>query len=250
MRFRQFVVFVNALSSMTVSSAASHRGGALAQTGSERFSDGLTPGDHLRIGVGSVSPVNPQGSLRDWNRGQGISLIWENWDAGSTGVGRVGYGLGVDYALLPLDQQQFLLDFVNTPNGTAQSATGKKAGVLIVGVTTRFRIPAPYIMPSISLGFGFLDWRPGEVSYTATGGSGTAKQQHRSGGAITIGGGLDKHVYDRFAIFGEALYTYAYTSFGQGLAGSGSSCLTTNCDLLKNTQFGTIRGGLRVRFGR
>ena len=43
---------------------------------------------------------------------------------------------------------------------------------------------------------------------------------------------------------------YGYTSFGQGLAGSGSACLTSGCDLLKNTPLGTIRGGLRVHVGQ
>jgi hypothetical protein len=78
----------------------------------------------------------------------------------------------------------------------------------------------------------------------------TAKQQNRSGGALSFSGGLDKHIYDRFAVFADATYTYGYTSFGGGLAGSGSACLQADCDLLKNTQLGVIRGGLRVRVGR
>jgi hypothetical protein len=214
------------------------------------MTDGLVPADYLRVSGGSVSPLNAQGSLRDWNRGVGVNVLWENWNAGSNGVGRIGFGLYGDLSLLPFDDKQFVADFTTGPFGAAKTATASSAKVFQVGFTTRFRIPAPYIMPSISFSFGFLDWRPSEIQYTATSGSGSAKQQERQGGLISFGGGLDKTVVDRFAIFGEAVYTYAYTSFGRGLAASGSACVQTNCDLLKNTQFGTVRGGLRVRMGR
>jgi hypothetical protein len=215
------------------------------------FADGLVPGDYLRIGVSTVSPVNPQGSLNDWKRGVGLGVLYENWDAGSGGVGRLGYGFMADYSLLPFDDQHFVNEFVG-PFGQAKTASAKKAGVFQAGLNIRLRIPAPFIMPSFSLGIGFLDWHPGQITYTASGTTTTqtAKQQHRSGGSASFGFALDKHIYDRFGIFGEAIYTYAYTSFGQGLAGSGSACLTAGCDLLKNTQLGTIRGGLRVKTGK
>lgn len=213
------------------------------------LADGLIPGDYIRVGASMVTPVNPQGSLKDWKRGAGLGFMWENWDTGRNGVGRVGYGLMLDYSLLPFDDQQFLSDFVS-PTGRAITASAKKAGIFQAGVNIRIRIPSPFIMPSISVGLGFLDWHPGEITYTTAVGTNNAKQQHRSGGSVSIGGGLDKQIYDRFAIFGEAIYTYGYTSFGSGLAGSGSTCLTEGCDLLKNTPLGTLRGGLRVHVGR
>lgn len=221
-----------------------------AQDTSDRFADGLAPGDYVRVGFGAVNPINPKGAIHDWRAGQGISIGYENWDLGSHGVSRLGFGLEGSYSLFPFDDAQFINDFVNGPNGHLLTATASKASILQFGVTTRLRIPMPYIMPHIAVGFGFIDWRPGKINYTAVLGTGTAQQQHRSGGAISFSGGLDKHVYDRFAVFADATYTYGYTSFGGGLAGSGSACLQADCDLLKNTQLGTIRGGLRVRVGR
>jgi opacity protein-like surface antigen len=242
MRSRPFVPLVLAVSSICLAVSAS------AQQ-SDPLADGLTRGAYVRLSGGSVSPLNAQGSFKDWEKGMGINLNFENWDNGGGGVGRFGFGVFLDYSMLPFDDQQFIADFTNGPNGRATSATANRAGIFQLGVTTRIRIPAPYIMPSIGVGFGFLDWRPGKITYTAGAPSAsfTAKQQNRTGGAITIMGGLDKHIYDRWAIFAEALYSYAYTSFGQGLGASGSSCVATNCDLLKNTQLGTIRGGIRVR---
>jgi hypothetical protein len=232
---------------LVVSSVSISLGAGLGAQESSPFADGLTRGSYVRVSGASVSPLNAAGSFKDWKKGQGVNLMFENWDNGSGGVGRVGFGFFVDYSILPFDSKQFITEFTNGPNGVATSATAKKAHILQLGVNTRIRIPAPFIMPSISLGFGFFDWRPGEITYVAGGQTFSAKQQYRSGGAITLGGGLDKNIYDRFAIFAEALYSYAYTSFGRGLGASGSSCVASNCDLLKNTQLGTLRGGLRVR---
>jgi hypothetical protein len=222
----------------------------VAQQATDPLADGLVPGNYIRVGASSVTPVSPQGSLKDWNRGVGFGVTYENWDQGRSGVGRIGYGFMVDYALLPFNDAQFVRDFIPL-SGTTQSASAKRAGVFQAGVNLRIRIPAPYIMPSVFLQLGFLNWHPGQITYTTTTFSTpqTAKQESRSGGLVAIGGSLDKHIYDRFAIFGEALYTYAYTSFGQGLGASGSQCVASNCDLLKNTPLGSIRGGLRVRVG-
>jgi hypothetical protein len=215
------------------------------------LADGLVPGDYLRVGVSSVVPVGAQGSLTDWKRGVGLGVMYENWNQGRTGVGRIGYGLAVSYSLLPFDDEQFLSDSIVTQFGRPITASAKKAGVFQLGVTLRFRIPAPYIMPWLGLGLGFIDWHPGEIKYTTatTTTQQTAKQEHRSGGAFSAEAGLDKHIYDRVGVFAEAIYTYGYTSFGQGLAGSGSTCLATNCDLLKNTPFGSIGAGVRVHIG-
>src|SRR6478672_11512265 len=78
-----------------------------AQQVTDPLADGLVPGDYLRIGASSVTPINPQGSLRDWNRGVGLGFTWENWDIGQRGMGRIGYGFMLDYALLPFDEDQF-----------------------------------------------------------------------------------------------------------------------------------------------
>jgi hypothetical protein len=220
-------------------------------TAQDRFNAGLVPSNYLRVSVGSVTPVNPEGSLKEWDAGQGVNVMWENWATGSGGVARLGFGIFVDYAMLPFNEAQFKADFTQGPNGRVTSASAGRAGVLQFGLNTRLRIPMSFVMPSISASFGFLDWRPSEITYTAENGTtAKAKQQHRSGGALTIGAGLDAHVFNRVAVFGEAIYTYAYTSFGQGLAASGSSCVQQNCDLLKNTSLGTIRGGMRLRMGR
>jgi hypothetical protein len=105
-------------------------------------------------------------------------------------------------------------------------------------------------MPNFSLGFGFINLHPGTIHYTTAANPGTANQQRRYGGELTVGAGLDKTVVDRFGLFGEALYTYGFTSLGQGLATPNGNCAANGCDPLKNTTLGTIRGGLRVRVGR
>jgi hypothetical protein len=224
---------------------------ARAQVPADPLADGLVPGDYLRVGVSSISPIGGGGSLNDWKRGVGVGLFYENWDTGSSGVGRIGYGFMIDYSQLPFNADHFVSEFVS-PFGRISSASAKKTGVIQGGLNLRIRIPAPFIMPSVSFGVGFLDWRPGEITYQPIGTTTpqTAKQQHRAGGLLSATASLDKHIYDRFGIFGDASYTYGFTSFGQGLAGSGSACLTSGCDLLKNTPLGILRGGLRVRLGR
>jgi hypothetical protein len=241
-----------AIGLIAVLASLSHRAGAqdrAAQT--DRFADGLVYGDYLRVSGGIMSPVNPQGSLRDWDRGTAYGIVWENWQSGPGGVGRVGFGLGVNYGLLPLNEKEFLGGFL-TPQGTAAtSASASRASVLEIETSVRLRIPTPFIMPSISLGFGYINFRPSTIQYTSVGGSSTTAEQRRYGGEFTIGGGLDKHVVDRYAVFGEASYTYGFTSLGQGLARPGGTCATSSngCDPLKNTTLGGIRGGLRVRVG-
>ena len=232
-----------ALSSLVAASVAS------AQTPSP-MTDGMVAGGYVRVSGGVVTPVNEGGSLREWNAGSNFNVMWENWENTDRGtLSMFGFGLYADLSLLPFDQSQFILDFTNGPNGTVTSARAGRARVIQFGVNTRFRIPAPYFTPSISLGFGFLDWHPATIDYVAVGGSGTARQQNRQGGVLTLSGGVDNHIFDRVSIFGEAAYAYAYTSFGQGLGATGSACIQANCDLLKNMPFGTFRAGLKTRIG-
>jgi hypothetical protein len=236
MRSRALVALSLAMSSLIASEAQS-----------QNDTDGLVRGDYVRAAYSWVSPVSPSGSLKQWERGNGVNLMWENWDNAGNGLSLFGFGLYVDMAFLPFDEEQFKTDFTNGPHGPIISATASRARVLQIGVNTRLRAPVKFITPSISLGFGFLDWRPGEIDYNAVGGTGTAKQQNRQGGIFTVIAGLDKHIYGRVAVYGEAAYGYGFTSFGQGLASTGSACIQQNCDLLKNTPLGSFRTGLRVR---
>ena len=242
MRLRSLVMLAVAGTSLAVAPRAS------AQA-TDPMADGLQRGDYFRLSGGTVTPVNPGESLRDWGRGAGFNLMWENWDVSGSGgqMGLFGFSLFGDLSFLPFKDDQFKVDFANGPNGAVVTASASNARVIQLGVNTRFRIPMRYIMPSISVGFGFLDWHPGKIDYTTARGSFTAKQQNRQGGAIIFTGALDKHLFDRYAIFGEAAYTYGFTSWGQ-VAGSTSACVTGECDLLKNTPLGVIRGGIRYRY--
>jgi hypothetical protein len=240
MRLRSLLALASACASLALARSA------YAQ--SDPNAAGLTRGDYFRLSGGMVTPVNPTGSLKTWGSGTGFNLMWENWDeSGSGRMGLFGFSLVGDVSFLPFKEDEFKVAFAKGPFGAVQTATADKARVIQIGVNTRLRIPMPFIMPSVSVGFGFLDWHPGEITYTAANASHTAKQQNRQGGAVTLIGGLDKHIFDRYALFAEAAYTYGFTSWGQ-VAGSSTTCINTDCDLLKNTPFGVIRGGLRYRY--
>lgn len=209
--------------------------------------DGLIPGGYLRIAGGMLSPINPSGTLRDWNSGPMASLMWESWQPSSHGVGRVGFGIGVSYTRLPFNESAFASSFVPT-TGTVTTATGKNTSIFQVETSIRMRIPSPFIMPSLELGFGFLSFHPGQIEYTTTNGSsGSARSQTRSGAEFSIGGGLDKQIAGRAAIFGEAIYEYGLTGLWQGIAEPGGTCASGECDVLRNMSLGIVRGGLRVR---
>jgi hypothetical protein len=214
------------------------------------MADGLVPGDYLRVSGGVMSPINAQGSLREWDRGSTVNVAWENWQQGSNGVGSIGFAFAVDYGRLPFKESAFLSEFESVEGARATSAHATSdAQVFQISTMIRGRIPAPYIMPTLEFGFGIVNFQPGNIAYQTAGGAGTTSQRHRTGGAISIGGGLDKQVYDRIAIFGEAVYTYAFTSLGgQSIASAGGVC--SSCDAFKNTATGVVRGGLRVRVSR
>ena len=216
----------------------------------DRFADGLVPGAYLRVGGGAMTPVNAQGSLRDWKPGNGASIAWESWDGGQSGVSRVGFALSAAYSSLPFDTPRFLTEFIPPNGGSVSSVSAGSAGVLEVITNIIFRVPAPYIMPHFTIGLGFIDWRPGEIQYSGSAGSGKTRQQRRSGGEIALGGGLDKHIYDRFAVFTEATYVFGLTRYGTGYGATTGICGTSGCDALKNTTVTTLRGGLRVRLMR
>ena len=211
---------------------------------------GLISGEYLLVSGGATIPVNAQGSLRNYNAGPVFGVAYENWQPGSGGVGGVGFGLGAAYSFLPANSG--FADAVALASG-GQSGSGSAASAKILEITSnlRIRIPSPFVMPAITLGLGFINWAPGPVTYTTTGGaSGKVRYQHRSGAELSIGGSLDRHIYDRYGIFAEADYVYGFTSFGQAFTVPNGSCATVACDPLKNTSVTTLRGGLRVGLGR
>jgi hypothetical protein len=243
MRPRLLVAFFAGMFSLTTTASAQ------LVTPADPYADGLIPGGYLRLAAGVLSPINPSGTLRDWNSAPMASLIWENWQPSAHGVGRVGFGIGLGYSALPLNSAEFASSFVPA-SGTVSTATGKNASILQVETSIRVRIPSPFIMPSLEVGFGFLSFHPGQIDYTTSDGTtGSARSQTRSGAEFSIGGGLDKQIAGRAAIFGEAMYEYGLTGLGHGIAEPGGTCASGQCDVLKNMSLGIVRGGLRVRLG-
>ena len=210
----------------------------------------IQPGDYLRLSGGIAAPVNAKGSLRDWKSGAGFSVAWESWPSGASGVGRAGFAITAAYNLLPLDEARFVSEFTPSSGGTTQSATASRAGILEVTTNVKIRIPAPLVVPMLNIGLGLIDWHPGTIRYVATTGSGTARQQHRTGLEFSLGGGIDRTIVDRFALFGEAAYVFGYTSYGGGFTSPGGVCTAGGCDVLRNTTIVTARAGLRTRIGR
>ena len=224
---------------------------ARAQASGDPLASGLVAGDYLRIGGGITSPVNAQGSLKDWSTGPGFSIAYENWASGGNGVGRVGFGVGAAYSFLPFKDDVFINGFIPANGVTTRSATASSAGILEITSNLRIRFPMPVVMPSVNVGFGFINWAPGTIHYVASDNStGTVKQSHRSGAELSIGAGLDRQLWDRYALYVDGAYVYGYTSYGQGFATPGGVCASTGCDPLKNTTVATLRGGLRVRLGQ
>ena len=204
---------------------------------------GLIAGDYLRIGAGMTSPVSPQGSLRDWGNGTGLSLSWENWQSGGSGVGRLGFGITGTYSYLP-----FKPDVFETESGTARNATASHAGILEIVSNARIRFPSPVLSPAITIGFGFINWAPGRITFTDVGNQTVSvTQEHRSGAELSFGASIDRQLWDRYAAYVEGSYVYGYTSYGRGFTAPGGVCTTSGCDPLKNTTVTTLRGGLRVR---
>lgn len=230
--------------SLSTTSAAQDRPG-------DPTAGGLTAGEYLLIGGGGTFPVNPQGSLKNYNAGPVFSLAYENWQLGSGGgMGLVGFGLAASYSALPT-KDGFAEAVAAASGGTTQSASAASARIFEIASTLRIRIPSPYVMPAVTLGLGFINWAPGAIRYQATDGSAAkVRYQHRSGAELSIGGSLDRHIYDRYGLFAEADYVYGFTSFGQAFTVANGSCANVACDPLKNTSVGILRGGLRVGLGR
>ena len=224
---------------------ATHGRVSLAQ--SDRFSGGLTEGDYIRVSAGVTNPINAQGGFRDWKKGTGFALVYENWPTGDVGVGRAGFSLGFGYSALPLNEAKFVEDFSPLSGGKATSASASSGALLELNTGLHIRIPAPLLVPTVRLGLGYIGWRPSRISYTAASGNGSTKQQTRNGAEVSIGGGLERHFAHRFGIFGEADYVYGFTSLGQSSATPGGICANNGCDVLKNTSVTTVRGGLTVK---
>jgi len=248
LRWTQFLSVTATLSCLNfllpASSAAQDRPG-------DPTAGGLAAGDYLLIGGGGTFPVNAQGSLKNYSAGPVFSLGYENWQMGSGGgVGLVGFGLSGSYSALPT-KNGFAEAVAVASGGATGTATAASARILEIVSSVRVRIPSPYVMPAVTLGLGFINWAPGSIRYQATDGSNAkVRYQHRSGAELSIGGSLDRHIYDRYGLFAEADYVYGFTSFGQAFTVPNGNCVNVACDPLKNTSVGAIRGGLRVGLGR
>lgn len=235
------VVFTAVIGFATLVSFASR---ARAQAQGDPMAGGLISGDYLRVAGGVTTPVSPQGSLRDWSSGPSILIGWENWQPGGGGVGRAGFGINASYSFLPFKPDVF----ESESGGLAHASSAKSAGILEIISTARIRFPAPIVSPALLIGFGFIHWAPGRITFTdATNQTVSETQQHRSGAEISIGASLDRQLWDRYAAYVEGSYVYGYTSYGQGFTTPGGVCTTAGCDPLKNTTVTTLRAGLRVR---
>src|SRR4029079_8313054 len=106
-------------------------------------------------------------------------------------------------SVLPLDEKQFLSDFTPISGVRPTSATASSAGVFELATNLRFRIPTPFIMPTINLGIGFMNWRPATIDFDGPTGHGQAKQRHPSGAGITIGRALERDSSERCGLLGE-----------------------------------------------
>lgn len=212
---------------------------------------GLAAGEYLLIGGGGTFPVNAQGSLKNYKAGPVFSLAYENWSIGDAGgVSLVGFGLGASYSTLPT-KDGFAAAVAAASGGRVEGATAASARIFEIASNVRIRIPAPYVMPAVTLGLGFINWAPGAIKYQATDGSDArVRYQHRSGAELFIGGSLDRHIYDRYGLFAEADYVYGFTNSGQAFTVANGTCVGAACDPLKNTSVGIVRGGLRVGLGR
>lgn len=248
MRPRPFIALLAAL--FVVASA--HPLAAQDEAG-DPYAAGLVGGNYLRASAGFTAPINPSGAYRDWNSGPAVALAWENWDNGMRGVGRLGFAIGATYASLPFDAAEFLPRFQTLAGVPATSAHASSAWLLTVETQLRYRLPVPYLMPSILFGFGYINFHPSTIHFaTAAAADATTAQEQKTGAVVSIGGGLDRQLFGRYALFGEALYGYGFTSLGGGFTNSRGTCAASNegCDVLKNIALGTVRGGLRVHIGR
>lgn len=243
-RFRSMTsMLVAAILALPVCAAAQDRSG-------DPTAGGLSSGDYLLLSGGATIPVNAQGSLKNYKAGPVFGLAYENWQPGTGGVGAVAFGLAGSYSSLPT-KAGFAEAVAAVSGGQAGTASAKPAKIFEVMSSLRIRIPSPLVMPAVTLGLGFINWAPGPITYATTGGgSAKVRYQHRSGAELSVGGSIDRHIYDRYGVFGEADYVYGFTSFGQAFTIPNGNCVATTCDPLKNTSVGMVRGGLRVALGR
>ena len=201
----------------------------------------------------STNPLDAQGNLRDWSSGTAYNLMWESWGAGGAGTDLTGYGFSVGYTQLPFNNSFFVQNFTPTQvTGSTATATAADARVLEFLATLRIRIPTPLVMPHLSLGLGFIELASRHHSTTPRQRARRPTQSRKAvrRAEFSVGGGVDRHVYDRVGIFAEARTPTAITSFGQVRNADRDVRGQRMRRPLKNTTLGTIRGGLRVRIGQ
>ena len=156
----------------------------------------------------------------------------------------MGFGVGADYSRLPLNEAQFNSDFTSL-GAHPTSATASSATAFTISTAIRFRIPGAIHHAEPRSRIRIYGFHSEHRALQAPTGSGTANQLRRRGAAFTFGGGLDKHIVDRYAIFAEAVYTTASRASVRASRRRAARASNTQCDVLKNTAFGVLRGGLR-----
>ena len=145
------------------------------------------------------TPVNPQGSLRDWNRGTTSTPAWENWDTGASGVSRVGFGLDAAYSAAPARTSTHFMRELHAARPAGRADVGERGARRHSRDQHRAFACAfrrRYIMPSIErrIRIHRLATRSDQLHQSTTGPAGQAaasprRRSHRRRGARA------RHVY-------------------------------------------------------
>ena len=220
---------------------------AISQVVGRQISNTYFGGDNVRLTAGRATP---HGGMHNWSPGLAFGVAWESWDPGGGGSSRVAVGLAGSYSSLPFDRSTFIADFESTTSKHITEASASDAVVADLMVTLRVRGPTTFVMPSLLIGLGYYNFKPGTIDFRATDSTGSARSRSKSGPSGNIGIGLDGPFIGRTAIFGEAVYAYGWSSDNILSQSASSRCGGNVCDTFKSTQATMIRGGVRVRIGK
>ena len=216
---------------LTVALSLGHR--VKAQEASDRFADGFVRRRlHSRRATAASAPMNPHGSIRDWKHGHGrhasrgktgTSARWASRALGSRIAGGV-------QSLSP-QRPRFLTEFRQRAerqllsSATADeridhSSSTDQRDFADSGAVHHAEHRASASDSSIG--------GPVKIKYTAAARNGTVKQQHRSGGAVTIAGGLDKtHRRSVCRLRGRVVHLRLHAASASGLAALGRRCASS-----------------------
>ena len=200
----------------------------------------------------STIPVNAQGSLRDWKRGTGINLAWENWQPGAHGVGRVGFGLDVAYSRLAARTRPVRRRFRARTDRHCGRRVGASRRFSRSTSNLRIRIPAPCVMPAItSASASSIGRRETSITHRPPARTGTASSHRAAALSSSLGGASIEQIYRSLRDLWRSGVRLRIHELRRAASRTPSEhVLHSGCDLLKNTTVGTLRGGLRVRLGR